>query len=63
MANGTQTVSAVITADAKPFKKSVNEAGDSFKGFSKAAQNFGIVAAAAFAAASAAALADRKSVV
>lgn len=57
MANGTQTVSAVITADAKPFKKSVNEAGDSFKGFTKAAQGFGVVAAAAFAAASAAAVA------
>lgn len=57
MANGTQTVSAVITADAKPFKRSVQDAGNSFDSFSKAAKNFGIVAAAAFAAASAAAVA------
>jgi hypothetical protein len=56
MANGTQTVSAVITADAKPFKRSVQDAGKSFDGFSKAAKNFGAVAAVAFAAASAAAV-------
>jgi hypothetical protein len=57
MANGTQTVSAVITADAKPFKRSVQDAGKSFDGFSKAAQGFGVAAAAAFAVASAAAVA------
>jgi hypothetical protein len=56
MANGTQTVSAVITADAKPFKRSVQDAGRSFDGFSKAAQGFGIAAAAAFAVATAAAV-------
>ena len=56
MANGTQTVSAVITADAKPFRRSVQEAGNSFDAFSKAARNFGIIAAAAFTAASAAAV-------
>jgi hypothetical protein len=56
MANGTQTVSAVITADAKPFKRSVQDAGTAFNGFSKAAQGFGIIAAAAFTAASAAAV-------
>lgn len=55
MANGTQTVSAVITADAKPFKRSVQDAGKSFDAFSKAAVGFGIVAAAAFAGATAAA--------
>lgn len=55
MANGTQTVSAVITADAKPFKRSVEDAGRSFSVFSKAAAAFGAVAAAAFIGASVAA--------
>jgi hypothetical protein len=56
MANGSQTVSAVITADAKPFKRAVQDAGGAFDGFGRAAQGFGIIAAAAFAAASAAAI-------
>lgn len=55
MANGSQTVSAVITADAKPFKKSVYEAGKSFDGFGAAAKNAGVIAAAAFALAAGAA--------
>lgn len=54
MANGTQTVSAVITADAKPFRKSVQDAGKSFDGFSKSVANFGIIAGAAILGASAA---------
>lgn len=54
MANGTQTVSAVITADAKPFKKSVKEASDSFDGLTKSVKNFGIIAGAAILGASAA---------
>lgn len=55
MANGTQTVSAVITADAKPFKRAVQDAGKSFDGFAKAAKNFGILAAAGIGIATAAA--------
>lgn len=54
MANGTQTVSAVITADAKPFKRSVQDAGNSFDGFSKSVKNFGVIAGAAILGASAA---------
>jgi hypothetical protein len=54
MANGTQTVSAVITADAKPFKKSVGDASKSFDGFSKSVKNFGVIAGAAILGASAA---------
>ena len=54
MANGTQTVSAVITADAKPFKKSVGDAGKSFDGFSKSVKNFGVIAGAAILGATAA---------
>lgn len=54
MANGTQTVSAVITADAKPFKRSVQDASKSFDGFSKSVKNFGVIAGAAILGASAA---------
>ena len=54
MANGTQTVSAVITADAKPFKRSVKEAGDSFDGLTRSVKNFGVIAGAAILGASAA---------
>ena len=49
MANGSQTVSAVITADAKPFKRAVQDAGDSFGSFSSIIKTGSLVAAAAIA--------------
>jgi hypothetical protein len=55
MANGSQTVTAVITADAKPFKKAVGDAGKSFDGFGKAAAAGAAIAAAAFVVATKAA--------
>lgn len=54
MANGSQTVSAVITADAAPFKRAVISAGDSFGSFSSVVRAGALVAAAAIAGISAA---------
>lgn len=50
MANGSQTVTAVITADAKPFKNAVRDAGDSFSGFGTSVRNASLIAAGAIAA-------------
>lgn len=49
MANGSQTVTAVITADAQPFKRAVQDAGSSFDSFSNVVKTGALITAAAIA--------------